>query len=314
MKRILLTIGIGSFALAVTTWGAQQSYNPGKRAQRTATVQSSAPRSYSRSINSVNRGSTTRSFSANQFRQRTNNVARLNSSNAVIHRNTVRPARIQTSQNFSANNARLRARNNVTVNRQFNRNRALNVNPGRNVAINREFNRNRQLNVKPGTNVGVNRARNLNRNFNINRRGNANIVNNWRGARFNGQKYAAFRNYNRQWHNRGWWHSHCSRIIFISGGWWAWNAGYWYPAWGYDPYYTYYPYDGPIYTGAADLSPDQVIVNVQQQLQSDGYYTGPIDGLLGPMTRSAIANYQADHGLAVTSAVDEPTLSTMGLV
>lgn len=310
MKRILLSICIGSFALAMTTWGAQkqQTYNPGKRAQHTATAQSTAPRSYTRPVNTVNRSYTPRSFSANQYHQRSNNVARLNSSNAVIHRNYARPARIQTSQNFSANNARLRARNNVTINR------AHNVNPGRNVAINREFKRNRALSVKPGTNVGVNRERNLNRNFNGNRRGNANIVNNWRGQRFNGQKYAAFRNYNRQWHDRSWWHHHCSRIIFISGGWWAWDAGYWYPAWGYDPYYTYYPYDGPIYTGAATLSPDQVIVNVQQQLQSDGYYVGPIDGVLGPMTRAAIANYQADHGLAVTSAVDEPTLATMGLV
>jgi hypothetical protein len=303
MKRILLSICIGSFALAVTAWGAQkqQSYSPGKRAQRTATVQSSAPRSYSRSINSANRANTQRSFSTNQFRQHTNNVARLNRSNAVVHRNNVQQARIHTSQNFSANNARLHARNNVTVNRGLNRNR--------------EFNRNRAVNVNPGSNVAINRERNLsrNRNFNINRRGNAHIVNNWRGERFRGQNYAAFRNYHRQWHDRGWWNHHCSRIIFIGGGWWAWNAGYWFPAWGYDPYYTYYPYDGPIYTGAAELSPDQVIVNVQQQLQGDGYYAGPIDGVLGPMTRAAIANYQADHGLAVTSAVDEPTLATMGL-
>jgi N-acetylmuramoyl-L-alanine amidase len=62
------------------------------------------------------------------------------------------------------------------------------------------------------------------------------------------------------------------------------------------------------------LSPDQVVVNVQAQLQRDGYYSGPIDGELGPMTRQAIADFQADHGLAVTAAVDEPTLSTLGLV
>ena len=151
------------------------------------------------------------------------------------------------------------------------------------------------------------------RNFGSNRLRNVGVVNNWRGERFRGQQYAAFRNYNRQRHDRGWWNHHCSRVIFISGGWWAWNAGYWYPAWGYDPYYTYYPYDGPIYTGFAALTPDQVVVNVQAQLQRDGYYVGAIDGLLGPMTRAAIANYQADHGLAVTSAVDEPTLETMGL-
>jgi len=57
-----------------------------------------------------------------------------------------------------------------------------------------------------------------------------------------------------------------------------------------------------------------VTVNVQEQLAAAGYYDGPIDGILGPMTREAIAGYQADNGLAVTSAIDEPTLATMGLV
>jgi peptidoglycan hydrolase-like protein with peptidoglycan-binding domain len=98
----------------------------------------------------------------------------------------------------------------------------------------------------------------------------------------------------------------------VSGGWWYWNTGYWYPAWGYDPYYSYYPYDGPIY-GYSDLTPDQVIINVQTQLQNDGYYVGAIDGILGPQTREAIAAFQADNGLAVTSAVDQPTLETLGL-
>jgi hypothetical protein len=65
----------------------------------------------------------------------------------------------------------------------------------------------------------------------------------------------------------------------VFGGWWYWNAGYWYPAWGYAPY-AYYPYDGPIY-GYGDLTPDQIIANVQIQLQRDGYYVGAIDGVPG---------------------------------
>jgi peptidoglycan hydrolase-like protein with peptidoglycan-binding domain len=43
----------------------------------------------------------------------------------------------------------------------------------------------------------------------------------------------------------------------------------------------------------------------------DGYYDGPIDGILGPMARDAIAAFQADNGLAVTAAIDEPTLATL---
>ncbi len=75
---------------------------------------------------------------------------------------------------------------------------------------------------------------------------------------------------------------------------------------------AYYPYDGPIYAYNG-LTPDQVVVNVQVQLQRDGYYAGPIDGVLGPMTRHALAAFQADHGLAVTAAIDEVTVSTLGL-
>jgi hypothetical protein len=162
-------------------------------------------------------------------------------------------------------------------------------------------------------NAALNRRRNLTmaRNVAINRAENARIVNNWRNARFHGSNYAAFYNYNRQWHDRGWWRNHYSRVVFVLGGWWYWNAGYWYPAWGYDPY-AYYPYDGPIY-GYGNLTPDRILANVQVALQEQGYYAGAIDGDLGPQTRGALAAFQADHGLAVTSAVDRPTLQTLGL-
>jgi peptidoglycan hydrolase-like protein with peptidoglycan-binding domain len=44
-----------------------------------------------------------------------------------------------------------------------------------------------------------------------------------------------------------------------------------------------------------------------------GYYTGEVDGLLGPLTREALAAYQADNGLAATAAIDQPTLDSLGL-
>src|SRR5205823_7220770 len=112
--------------------------------------------------------------------------------------------------------------------------------------------------------------------------------------------YEVFRNYRSEWHDRDWWRSHQSRIVFGVGGWYYWNAGYWYPAWGYDPN-AYYAYDGPIY-GYNDLPPDQVIADVQEALQQQGYYQGEVDGLLGPPTCAAIADYQRDHGLYITSA------------
>ena len=134
-------------------------------------------------------------------------------------------------------------------------------------------------------------------------------------------KYAPFRDYRHEWHDKNWWNDHCDHthrnrhsvgIILVYGGWYWWHAGYWYPAWGYDSQNSYYPYDGPIYAYEG-LAPDQVVANVQAALQALGYHDGPIDGLLGAATREAIANYQRDHGLYITSAIDEATLAELGM-
>jgi hypothetical protein len=129
---------------------------------------------------------------------------------------------------------------------------------------------------------------------------------NWQG-----QNYAVFRNYHSEWHDQGWWHSHYPRVTFVFGAPYYWNSGYWYPAWGYNPN-AYYAWDGPIY-GYNNLPPDQVIANAQAALQQQGYYHGEVDGLLGPLTRAAIADYQRDHGLYLTSAIDRPTLESLGI-
>ncbi len=129
---------------------------------------------------------------------------------------------------------------------------------------------------------------------------------NWQGS-----SYTVFRNYTPQWHDQVWWRSHHNRVVFVFGGWYAWNAGWWIPAWGYAPN-AYYAYDGPIY-GYNNLPPDQVIANVQTALQQQGYYQGEVDGLLGPQTRAAIADYQRANGLTETAAVDQPTLQSLGM-
>jgi Putative peptidoglycan binding domain len=129
---------------------------------------------------------------------------------------------------------------------------------------------------------------------------------NWQGA-----SYTVFRNYTPVWHDQGWWHSHHNRIVFVFGAPYYWNAGYWFPAWGYYPN-AYYAWDGPIYA-YNNLPPDQVIANVQATLQRQGYYHGEVDGLIGPLTREAIASYQRDHGLYETASIDEPTLQSLGM-
>src|SRR6266516_5296014 len=130
---------------------------------------------------------------------------------------------------------------------------------------------------------------------------------NWQGS-----NYTVFRNYSSEWHDQGWWRQRYNRIVVIGGGAYYWNAGYWYPAWGYDQANSYYPYDGPIY-GYNDLPPDQVIANVQSALQQQGYYHGEVDGLLGPLTRAAVADYQRANGLVETAAIDQPTLESLGM-
>ena len=130
---------------------------------------------------------------------------------------------------------------------------------------------------------------------------------------WHGSQYIIFQNYHPIWHDQLWWTSHHTNILLIAGGWYYWNAGYWFPAWGYDPGVAYYPYDGPIYVGSNPTPPDQVIADVQAALQDGGFYKGEVDGLLGPLTRAALAAYQEANGLEITSAMDEPTLESLGM-
>ena len=290
MKSILYSACIGTLALALTAGGAQAATDKNKRQERakpqhrSANVQAARPASTGRSM------APHRDVSAAQSRQRSYAKPRT-SSNAVVKQNTgLQGVR---ERNF-ARNERMRERN-AQRKQEFRARRDVAANRDQNVSVNRD------------RNVAINRDRN----FAFNRRSNFAINNNFRSDAFSGQQYAVFRNYHREWHDRGWWRGHCDRIVFVSGGWYYWNAGYWFPAWGYDPY-AYYAYDGPIYAYNG-LTPDQVTVDVQLRLQRAGYYDGPVDGILGQMTQEAIAAFQADNGLAVTAAIDEPTLATLGL-
>ena len=294
MKRIIYSICIGTLALAVTAWGEQVKVDAkanakAKGSSRSAAVQT---RSYGHANTNVGRVNTRQSFST---QSRIHQPSYSTSRSAVVKQhattNLNSNARVLARErNFGSNNE-VRTRNFVATNRD------------RNITT---FNRDRNFSAN-NSNVTVNRGRN----FGVNRQGRAGITNNWSSQQFSGQNYAAFRNYSRSYHDRGWYRSNYPRISFYFGAPYYWDSGYWYPAWGYYPGYTY-EYDGPIY-GYNGLAPDQVVVDVQERLQREGYYTGPIDGVLGPMTRQAITAYQADHGLAITATIDQPTLATLGL-
>ena len=131
--------------------------------------------------------------------------------------------------------------------------------------------------------------------------------------RWQGPQYEVFRSYHPERHDEGWYRSHYNRVELIGGGYYFFNNGFWFPAWGYNPSAEYYAYDGPIYVGHHAEPPDKVIADVQGVLQQMGYYTGEVDGLLGPLTREALTAYQADQGLATTAAIDQPTLDSLGM-
>lgn len=132
-------------------------------------------------------------------------------------------------------------------------------------------------------------------------------ANKWQGA-----KYQVFVNYQPQWHDQFWWTSHHSHIVFFFGAPYYWDNGYCFPAWGYYPGANYY-WDGPIYASSPDVDLGQEVANVQAALQEQGYYHGPIDGVLGPQTRAALADLQVAQGLEPTGTIDEPTLEYLGM-
>ena len=70
---------------------------------------------------------------------------------------------------------------------------------------------------------------------------------------------------------------------------------------------------GPFTSGSNPRPFDQVVADVQSVLQEQGYYHGEVDGLVGPLTREALASYQSAQGLEPTAAIDQPTLESLGL-
>ena len=152
----------------------------------------------------------------------------------------------------------------------------------------------------------------------VNSHGKGNTIDNNVGrgktTKDNRDSYAdAMQRYRHERHDCDWWKQRYIVIVLVGGGYYYRDAGYWYPAWGYDLNNERYDYDGPIYT-YGNLLPDQVIINVQRVLQQLGYYSGGLNGSLGVDTRQALTAYQQDYGLDATGVVDEATVRSLGLI
>ena len=148
-------------------------------------------------------------------------------------------------------------------------------------------------------------------------------------------------NWHRDWDRRHAHFFHNRFFVFDNGFWCGLDDGFF--PWDYLPYYAgdYYPYDyytdvqpydntAPAsaypygyYTGVqpdyntadANGAPvaDPTVEATQERLAQLGYYNGPVDGIFGPTTRDAVANYQIDNQLDVTGSLSPDTLQSLGV-
>ncbi len=236
------------------------------------------------------------------------------SRNAVRQNQPRAQPNVQRQQNVARQNAAQRQLNNANVQRGSNR-----------VAV---PNRARGTRADGGNRVysggRVNSGSNLE--YGTRNRGNNDNARVWRDrnnenradrvARSGNWNRGDGRRYNRSWdrrrHDRSYWRNNYTRFTIYGGGYYYWDSGYWYPAYGYSPAYSTYAYDAPIY-GYNNLDPQQVMANVQSSLQQRGYNAGGVDGVYGPRTRRAILAFQRDNGLDPTGVVDADTLGALGL-
>ena len=129
-------------------------------------------------------------------------------------------------------------------------------------------------------------------------------------------------NWHRDWDRRHAHFFHNRFFVFDDGFWFGLDPGF-YP-WDYLPYYAddYYPYDyyadDQPYDNTESVDngvppADATVEATQERLAQLGYYNGPVDGIFGPTTRDAVANYQIANQLNVTGSLSPDTMQSLGL-
>ena len=106
-------------------------------------------------------------------------------------------------------------------------------------------------------------------------------------------------------HRGGHWYRHGERtnIVFVPGV-YPWLSS----DWGYGGYgYGYAP------TVSLPAVGESLAADVQSELARQGFYNGPIDGIVGPGTRAAIRSYQAANGLAINGQISSSLVASLGL-
>jgi Putative peptidoglycan binding domain len=106
------------------------------------------------------------------------------------------------------------------------------------------------------------------------------------------------------YHHGYWYHNHWYGGFYPGFAFYPFDYGYGYYPYGYYPGYYDNGYSGSDYREAS--------AHIQQALAQMGYYSGPIDGQIGPSTLEAVRLFQHDRGLVVTGQLDGPTLQALG--
>ena len=123
------------------------------------------------------------------------------------------------------------------------------------------------------------------------------------------------RNSDHNWNgHRCHWNNNCWVVIDPWPLWYPWGYGYYGPYSYYEPAYYEPAYSEDVYQ-PNDHQDDyaNTIGDVQSGLAQKGYYHGQIDGRMGPATRSAVRQYQRNHGLQVTGNIDQGIIDALRL-
>src|SRR5262245_42382196 len=70
------------------------------------------------------------------------------------------------------------------------------------------------------------------------------------------------------------------------------------------------PSASPVTSAPTPRSINDVLA-AQQRLKDRGYYSGRVDGVIGPNTEAALRAYQRDRGLTVTGQLEPETLNAL---
>src|SRR5438045_2007519 len=241
MKRLITLVTVLFIGLA-SVQAAQTDDQQKKKKKKAQTTQAATPAPKKGATQTSKKGRGTQTSNRNVQPQTSNrHVSSQTSNQQVVKKSYVKPG--QTSNQQLAKKSYVKpGHSNVAANTNYNQ---------QNI---QRTKKSKQTNVVTNNNVQWNKKA-------------------WKHYKRTGNEWSynvARQRIVRERHDRNWWNRHYNRIVFYGGGYWYWNSGWWYPAWGYSPYYNNYSYNGPIF-GYGYASPFDMTAQVPRALAARGY-------------------------------------------